>query len=49
MSRERMVVETWLTPQNDHKIEFSEVLQANYTHTTEVPQKLIFWYLDVLW
>ena len=29
-----MVVETWLTPQNDCKIGFSEGRQANYTHTT---------------
>ena len=29
-----MVVETWLTPQNDRKSGFSEGIQANYTHTT---------------
>ena len=34
ISRERMVVETWLTPQNDRKVGFSEGRQANYTHTT---------------
>ena len=34
ISHEWMVVETWLTPQNDHKIGFSEERQANHTHTT---------------
>ena len=29
-----MVVETWLTPQNDCKSGFSEGMQANYTYTT---------------
>ena len=29
-----MVVETWLIPQNDCKIGFSEGMQANYTHET---------------
>ena len=28
-----MVVETWLTLQNDRKIGFSEGMQANYIHT----------------
>ena len=34
ISRERMVAETWLIPQNDCKIGFSEGMQANYTHAT---------------
>ena len=34
ISREPMVVETWLTPQNDRKSGFSEGMQANQTHTT---------------
>ena len=29
-----MVVETWLTPQNDFKIRFEGSMQANYTHST---------------
>ena len=29
-----MVVENWLTPQNDCNIEFSGDMQAKYTHTT---------------
>ena len=32
MSHEPMVVETWLTPQNDRKSIFSGPMQANYTH-----------------
>ena len=29
-----MVVETWLIPQNDRKIGFSEGMQSSYTHAT---------------
>ena len=29
-----MVVETWLTPQNDRKTWFRGIIQANYTHAT---------------
>ena len=32
ISREPMVVQTWLAPQNDRKTSFSESLQANYTY-----------------
>ena len=46
-----MVVETWLTPQNDHKIEFSEGRQANYTHKTtrSAPKMHFFDFWGLIW
>ena len=43
ISRELMVVQTWLAPQNDHKTSFSGSLQANYTHkATGSAPKMLF-------
>ena len=33
ISREPIVIETWLTPQNDSKTLFSGSMKANYNHT----------------
>ena len=46
-----MVVETWLSPQNDRKTWFSGSMQASYTHATigSAPKNTYFWYLGTLY